>query len=1382
MKQDASTEAIQRAFRRLSKERHPDKNRNDTERATRDYQELTRAKIVLLDAEKRRKHDEELIDSGVRNEKALPLLCSICMSHYAQNEAVGKSSCRCLKGFGHRSPLIDEFHAAQQDYHVRVYSHFNQNQSKAEFTTCLEQELQKFLKNEWLMLYPLTKAPDDKEKQQRKQVIETLKQSDTSSANKENVKTKTPFLPTTKDAVKVLQDSLLRRTRCRDGFVPSTDQFPMYDLSSLSDQELRLLMDYLRLPNEQSSTREMIESKVSLFLPSVVVANTEVDSQTQNTSGKCKRCSTLLSLTGYFFTSFVLCFGCYKVYCQNCMKESKCKIPSTGSFTLRNICLECFTSMEKQAAQKWLEHGRCLLESNEGKMDTAIAMYMISNTMFPTDKSIISQAEALYVMKEHTRLIEFGKEVVQKTALAKDNRKLLVYYVAESLMEIAHATDKTDLMKKAGMYEETTQWIERFDIDDDKIHEVKLMATRMKLNCHVEHDQAVQNRSIEVFSQLKEAIQEGSFLKALVIQENEDKQVMHLCFQKLLKESSEKYNEYSKLLLHLFKAIAHHEEGNSTAALNVVADVFWNGYSLFQAREHIVSIVEYVIQFILKMLKEVASLPLENISKMKAGNFLRTLQLTEEDLVNPPDIDQRKWKNLTVHGCDMKMFFRYETAVKKLVQKHKWSPLDAAFAYYDLFSACKHPAQLLITLITSSQWFARQISCSDVDEPCLFACKKMITKLTNLAAALAFEFSTHPYMQYYVAKLVIGLQFYSSWKTGYEGQETANFIGVHMKWLVAAGRHCPLHKIPIVAPAEAVLMNIITTKLHCQYLLKLQDFTPEELRPMSEAILRYQIYENCWFQRGDVNSPTDDGLRLTAMTELLAEKKWSWDDVQRRLLSNMIAIDRNGWKIVNGKLLGSVATNNIQKLVGLEINKKDFTINVLVEKSSQQPPLLSLGDIASGVSLEEPASFFSLEAIDPQQTPYHPFNKLIFSPEKLEGTEFLFTMLHTDYLLKQFSMGFEIQYLPPFQLRPMSEGLLKGLPNKLKKALSSIPSRGASRNRVHRLWIQADTMEYDVQEDNDTIRWLFGKVKMTVRCMPMFHDVDGELKDQDTNGPDPDSPEGRFVADFNTNYDKIGKQFPSFLRLKELCKVQWLGKFLNSFQDSLESQKSSVERGELDSEIRRMRTSALEEIQAKIVTNLNKMRNDIKQQVPYINDTIVNQVHQQGSISASYQEISDWLYYGDSHVIANRTARECAPTLSEIRKKTIQHHKANLEKYTKAVRDVRKCATSFLSASNNCMWIPTVNYHKNENEYSRFHYGGVSLTPKLVKRNFSKPGFFSGYRKIVLTPSTFSSHKTAKQQPTQTFNPPKVMAKKASGTQQSLFNSGSAGDSWTGKN
>ena len=88
------------------------------------------------------------------------------MSHCAQNESVGRSSCRCLKGFGHKSPLADEFHAAQQEYHVKRYSHFNESRSKAKFAESLDQVLKKFLKNEWLMLYPLANASDHEGKEQ----------------------------------------------------------------------------------------------------------------------------------------------------------------------------------------------------------------------------------------------------------------------------------------------------------------------------------------------------------------------------------------------------------------------------------------------------------------------------------------------------------------------------------------------------------------------------------------------------------------------------------------------------------------------------------------------------------------------------------------------------------------------------------------------------------------------------------------------------------------------------------------------------------------------------------------------------------------------------------------------------------------------------------------------------------------------------------------------------------------------------------------------------------------------------------------------------------------------------------------------------------------
>ena len=190
---------------------------------------------------------------------------------------------------------------------------------------------------------------------------------------------------------------------------------------------------------------------------------------------------------------------------------------------------------------------------------------------------------------------------------------------------------------------------------------------------------------------------------------------------------------------------------------------------------------------------------------------------------------------------------------------------------------------MLVTLITSAQWFAKEISSPKSDRKRQYQCKKMLTKLTNTAAALAHELGVHPYLQYYTARMVLGLQFFASFKTGFGNQEDVDILRVHLKWFVAAGRLCPLHEMPIVTPTESVLLQIISQNLHCEYLLELQDEVPPQLRPMSEAVLRYHIYENHMLKRNELHDPTGVGLRLTAMSELLYSEGWTWDAVQRLL-------------------------------------------------------------------------------------------------------------------------------------------------------------------------------------------------------------------------------------------------------------------------------------------------------------------------------------------------------------------------------------------------------------------------------------------------------------------------------------------------------------------
>ncbi len=1167
------------------------------------------------------------------------------------------------------------------------------------------------------------------------------------------------------DVKELFDASLLRQSTYTTLQSSSISELSMYDLSSLSENELRLICQYFVLSYEKTASREYLMKKLSSFVPAVHV-EVQPNGQHSQPSSICQRCATVKV---WHDASFLACFVCNKRCCLNCLCKDRQKVPASGSFGLQPVCRECLIKLQTNQAEGWLKLGKSLLETDKKYLETVLAIYRLSGEICPSGIAIIAEAKALFSCRQNTRVVNFGKDVLRKGTLQKNNAQILTYLVAESHLRIAQDLDGSDLLEKADKYEETANWIENYGFcGDEKTRNVKLTAMKMRLDCFDKHKQEVETKADAVFSHLLEAIRQGSLLKVFVILQNDNREVMHLCFQKLSKESSDSYSQCSEMLLNLCQANAKLKQNDPTGAINQVADVFWNGYPLFQANEGNMHLVEYVIHFTCQLLKAKFSLPLEKLREVTVDSFLQCLQLTQDELLIPPDIESRKWPNLSVDGCNMKMFYKYEIAVKRLVKSKKWAPFDAALSYYDLVTASNHPSQILVTLITSAQWFARQLSVSRSKKVLQYWCKKMITMLTNLAAALAFEFGTHPYLQYYVARMVIGLQFSASMITGFGSQEDAEGIAVHLKWLVSAGRHCPLHKIPIISPTEAVLMHLISQELHCDYILELQDEVPPELRPMSEAILRYQINENHWLRRCKLDDPDEKALRLTAMTELLAEKKWSWEGVQRRLQSSMVGLDAEGWLVNNCKLSGPVASSGIQKLVGLEVNKKDFRIHLLVEERSylpvinQKQPLLSWEDIATGVTMDQPGSFFSLEAIEPQETLYHPFNKVIFHPEGLEGSQFLFSMFHADYLLKQLSMGFEIQSYPPFQQRPSSEGLLKDLPDYLKKALLPIPFRGFSRSRVHRLWIQADTIEYDVQEDEDSIRWLFGEVKIAARCMPMFHTEDGELKDLSTNGPDPDSPEGEFVSDFNKYYEQIGSHFPEFLRLKELCKVQWLGCFINSFNKALEDQKRKLESNEMNVEYRRMYLSNLQQGQETVRMSLDKTLREIKSQVSYINDDVVRQVQEQGAIPASNAEISHWLHTGNSSNIAQKIAREQVPSVAEIRQQVLRHHESNLKSFQSTVADLKKssviCLSSAESASK-CRWVPAVSHYEEKEKGVKCYYGGISLTPKALKVTLSTDkGIFTGIKKVQLSSGLLGSNSNVKQPPVKSFNPPRTSA------------------------
>ena len=1337
---------------------HPDKNPEDKVRATKQFQLLTEAKIVLLDPEKRRNLDESLIDSGVRNWNALPLLCSICAS------AKSRVGSRCLKGMGHVNPLVEQIDLASKEYEDRRNKN-NQVKSRKsgrnDFDIALEGVLKEFIANHWGRLYPL--ATNRKQTPCSKEGAFQAPTDLGACSSPIGINKEKSSVPSAANVVGILKVSLVRGSKGSVPVHPPLTDIPIYDLSCLSNGELEQILQYFGLPSIEPFSRDSAIEELSLFIPKCPMRSRKSDGYQERSRHVCQQCGRSRFTLSYFFNPFTTCFTCGNVCCRDCLSSTRRKIPTSGSYDLRSLCESCVTTCNSREAVTWLTHGQYLFARGQKYLEAALAMCKLSNELFPMEIAIIRQAQLLFSCKKYQQLVFFGKDVLRTNTLERENTQELQKLVAESLMKIAHDADDSDLLRKADKYEEAIQWTAQYaEEGGGKVHDLKVEAMRKRLHCLEIHERDSKQRVKMLFSHLIAAIREGSLLKMAILLQDMDEEAKDACSKQLATEPPATYSQYGKLLLRLAKTMMTSKR-DPTGAVSQIADIFWSGYSLFleqSSREHI---FEFVINFTCQLLQGGDSLPLETLREITPTNFLHCLHLTEDDLISPPDIENRWWENVAVEGCDMKMFLKYELAVKKLSNTRNWSPVNVALSYYDLISACSHPCQLLVTLITSAQWFARQLSLPTSDDALQYSCKKMILNLTNLAAAMVFEFGIHPHQQYYVARMVLGLQFYASIKAPLGSQDDAEAIGGHLSWLVASGRLCPLHKIPIVSPTESVILHVISQDLYSEYLLKLQDELPPNMRPVSEAILRYHIYENHWRKRCQLQDPNGQGLRLTAMTELLHEKEWSWVGVQQLLQWNMVPLDSDGWLVGNHQLLEPVASSGVQELVGLEISKEDYSIQLLIRKHSRRSPsLLCWEDIAIGLTMD-PGCFFSLEAVTPKETLYHPFNEQKFMPEKLQASRFLNTLFHTDYLLKQFSTGFEISSYPPFHKRPVHEGLLKGLPEALQKALLPIPSRGCSLSRVHRLWIQADTMEYDVQENDDSIRWLFGDVRMTVRCKPMFHTQDGELQDQDILGPDLDSPEGTFIADFNKHYDEIGKHFPEFLRLKELCKVQWLGSFVASLEEILEEHSRRLESEEMYAKYGEMHESALRAAQDHFLKQLDNLLREIECQAGrFVSDNVIRQIYQEAGFSAPYHEIYNWVRFRDSRVIAKRMARERVPSVEQIKRKCSEEHAGKLRLYRRTVstlkNNCKKCLPSTKMA-NACRWVPAVCHCED----GKCIYGGVSLTPKALKVTLRMRRDIS---RIPLTPNFFGFHESVKQPPVKAFNPPRT-----NGTKVPLTNS-----------
>jgi curved DNA-binding protein CbpA len=272
----------------------------------------------------------------------------------------------------------------------------------------------------------------------------------------------------------------------------------------------------------------------------------------------------------------------------------------------------------------------------------------------------------------------------------------------------------------------------------------------------------------------------------------------------------------------------------------------------------------------------------------------------------------------------------------------------------------------------------------------------------------------------------------------------------------------------------------------------------------SVATVLYQAYEGClkhWFQE-EYNPDVEQSFRLDLMKELLAEQNWGFSDVDKNLSAPWVMVERDedGWLKTNQSLPYSQNSvfETFRSIKGAEINHKTGEIAFFLDRWDVNYPdsekSFTLFDLQEMLEKNISGAIFSLDPVDPDR-PYHPFNVMRFGPSQLHESEFLNTMLLTDYILKFLTTKQEVQGEYPYAQQPI-EKMIQHMPGHLKKIINDFHSEKHSE-AMHRFWIEAEEIEtfISTEEEEDVTRIGLGEIRMVVKKHRLERDIHGELKD-----------------------------------------------------------------------------------------------------------------------------------------------------------------------------------------------------------------------------------------------------------------------------------------------
>lgn len=873
-------------------------------------------------------------------------------------------------------------------------------------------------------------------------------------------------------------------------------------------------------------------------------------SQPQSLTNNCVSCGTRFDAA----QKPVACRGnCGRQICPQCV-GSRRKLTRFGYNRPVNLCVQCTNTLRAHDAQLWAEMATSLIGEHHRNLNAVAFCFAVSTRLQLAEPEFLGNSTLQIFQNLQNRCIAlaFALQVLHCSADSKSKSFHAKILIADVLVEMAK--DSCDEREKREFCEQSRRILT--DAKSTMLPcELKVTSSISKqlemIRLYVE---SVQSRipenvglTAEVHDQLKMHIEAGDLESTNEYLYNEEEQTLKAAISLLISTHYEPRNPRNVSLLHFVKGVYYiryfcHNNKAVVLGHEHLRKACWGGWITYH------NMASVVVQFLTGILNRTRFSLLHAFSSQPTAVLLQRLDTKEGDgEMQRPD------------GCDSMALRKYEDdMLKNFAKRRTWDALDVAFGYVDMIDVCSNLSERAMACICAAEWMLKAIGSTQVPSK-RHACMKIVYQFVYMAMTIAYS-RLSVSMKYYCAQVCHRICV-DSGKQGGASEKEAKLCCLLLKNSIFFAQFCPLWNPQSIRVSDAAVLTAIYDKLHSEFMEQMNGVDIDK-QPIRDALISYAPFADD-LQGFTPNKHKDrNTLRCDAMLGFMAEHDMTFDDVERSMTCPLFERDDNGWYCRKASLAEMQVDNGFSEIHGLKINKQTGEVNILVD-----PPGSGLHPVKSNVvwwddvkemlmekqDMPERGMLFSLDHPDGKLN-NHPFQQFRFAPQSLMGGLILDTLYHTDYLLKQFTVGVEISSKPPFAQRPCSKnGIYKGLPTWLISVLRPITERIDKGNSVEgsgRFWIHADDIETDIEQTQSEFIIYVGHVNMSVKYHSQIPDIDGNQVDTLLDN-DEETPENSFCKDFTENYDNISNYFPEFRRLRELSKLDLLLTYLFAPEKSL---------------------------------------------------------------------------------------------------------------------------------------------------------------------------------------------------------------------------------------